>query len=62
MAHSKDQKTRSEVLSMVDNALSKAKAQPDKPYGFIGSDTPSNLMGKQQWKALVEEAIHSDWV
>ncbi len=62
VAHSKDQKTRSEVLSMVDNALSKAKAQPDKPYGFIGSDTPSNLMGKQQWKALVEEAIHSDWV
>ncbi|MBS9899329.1 bifunctional diguanylate cyclase/phosphodiesterase [Vibrio alginolyticus] len=62
VAHSKDQKTRSEILSMVDNALSKAKAQPDKPYGFIGSDTPSSLMGKQQWKALVEEAIHSDWV
>ncbi|PFG58647.1 diguanylate cyclase/phosphodiesterase [Vibrio sp. ES.051] len=62
VAHSKDHITRSEVLSMVDNALSKAKAQPDKAYGFIGSETPSNLMGKQQWKALVEEAIHSGWV
>lgn len=62
VAHSKEHKTHSEILSMVDNALSKAKAQPDKPYGFIGSDSPSNLMGKQQWKALVEEAIHSDWI
>ncbi|MDF2153111.1 EAL domain-containing protein [Vibrio sp. CAU 1672] len=61
VAHNKEHKTRSEVLSMVDNALAKAKAQPDKAYGFIGSDSPSNLMGKQQWKALVEEAIHNDW-
>jgi EAL domain-containing protein (putative c-di-GMP-specific phosphodiesterase class I) len=62
VAHSKDLKSRSEVLSLVDNALSKAKAQPDKAYGFIGSDSPSSLMGKQQWKALVEEAIHSGWI
>ncbi|HDM8057177.1 TPA: EAL domain-containing protein, partial [Vibrio harveyi] len=62
VAHSKDQKTRTEVLSMVDNALSKAKAQPDKAYGFVGGENTSNLMGKQQWKALVEEAIHSDWI
>ncbi len=62
VAHSKVHKTHSEILSMVDNALSKAKAQPDKPYGFIGSDMPSNLMGKQQWKALVEEAIENNWI
>ncbi len=62
VAHSKDYKTHSEILSMVDNALAKAKAQPDKPYGFIGSNAPSNLMGKQQWRALVEEAINKNWI
>ncbi|CAH1563792.1 bifunctional diguanylate cyclase/phosphodiesterase [Vibrio rotiferianus] len=62
VAHSKEEKTRTEVMSMVDNALSKAKSEPDKAYGFIASDSASSLMGKQQWKALVEEAIHSGWI
>lgn len=62
VAHSKVRKTHSEIMAMVDNALAKAKAQPDKPYGFISSEAPSNLMGKQQWKALVEEAIDHNWI
>ncbi len=60
VAHSKVRKNHSEILAMVDNALAKAKARPDKPYGFISSEAPSNLMGKQQWKALVEEAIEQN--
>ncbi len=60
VAHSKDHNTHSEILSMVDNALAKAKAQPEKPYGFINNVSPSNLMGKQQWRALVEEAVEQN--
>ncbi|ELL0596044.1 EAL domain-containing protein [Vibrio vulnificus] len=62
IAYIKESKTRSEMLSMVDNALSKAKATPEKKYGFVGSDSQGGMMGKQQWKALVEEAIHNQWV
>ncbi|MBE4593209.1 diguanylate cyclase [Vibrio navarrensis] len=62
VAHNKDSKTRTEMLSMVDNALSKAKASPEHAYGFVGTDTQGSTMGKQQWKALVEEAIHNDWI
>ena len=62
VAFSKEPKARSELLAMVDNALSQAKAHPEQAYGFIGGDASSHLMGKQQWKALVEEAIHSGWI
>ena len=62
VAFSKKPKARSELLAIVDNALSQAKTHPEQSYGFIGSDASSHLMGKQQWKSLVEEAIHSDWI
>ncbi len=62
VAHTKESKTTSEMLSMVDNALSLAKASPELNFGFVGGDNKSSLMGKQQWKALVEEAIHNNWI
>ncbi|MDN3697283.1 EAL domain-containing protein [Vibrio cortegadensis] len=55
-------KTTTEILSLVDNALSTAKADPSLPYALICSDKGQNILGKQQWKTLVEEAIHNGWV
>lgn len=62
VAYNSSPKSRGDVLSMIDNALSKAKAAPEDKFGFVSSDTVAGLMGKQQWKTLVEEAIHEKWV
>ncbi|WP_070969055.1 bifunctional diguanylate cyclase/phosphodiesterase [Vibrio sonorensis] len=51
-----------EILTMLDNALANAKANPELTYGYVSSDSEQNLMGKQQWKNLVEEAISNDWI
>ncbi|MCG6400308.1 EAL domain-containing protein, partial [Vibrio fluvialis] len=62
VVHNKDNKTSTEMLSLLDNAVATSKANPEIKYGFVTSATNQVVMGKQQWKALVEEAIHHDWV
>ncbi|MCG6359344.1 EAL domain-containing protein [Vibrio fluvialis] len=62
VVHNKESKTSTEMLSLLDNAVATAKANPELKYGFVTSATHQVVMGKQQWKALVEEAIHHDWV
>nr|WP_118133952.1 EAL domain-containing protein [Vibrio cholerae] len=57
----KRQSSTTTLLSLLDNALAKAKSNPELNYGFISSDTDKIILGKQQWKTLVEEAIHNDW-
>ncbi|MGD8110964.1 bifunctional diguanylate cyclase/phosphodiesterase [Vibrio sp. TRT 17S01] len=61
VVHNESGRTSTEVLTMLDNALATSKANPDLLYGYVSSETPQNLMGKQQWKNLVEEAINNDW-
>ncbi|EOV0398962.1 EAL domain-containing protein [Vibrio fluvialis] len=62
VVHNKESKTSTEMLSLLDNAVATSKANPELKYGFVTSATHKVVMGKQQWKALVEEAIHHDWV
>ncbi|MCG6387266.1 bifunctional diguanylate cyclase/phosphodiesterase [Vibrio fluvialis] len=62
VVHNKETKTSTEMLSLLDNAVATSKANPELKYGFVTSATHQVVMGKQQWKALVEEAIHHDWV
>ncbi|MEZ8099155.1 bifunctional diguanylate cyclase/phosphodiesterase [Vibrio bivalvicida] len=50
-----------ELLTMLDNALANAKSNPELDYGYVTGEDTDNLMGKQQWKNLVEEAISNDW-
>ncbi|XAW88766.1 EAL domain-containing protein [Vibrio sp. CDRSL-10 TSBA] len=54
-------KSSRELLSLLDNSMATAKSNPELKYGFISSASNQMVMGKQQWKALVEEAIHHDW-
>ncbi|WP_047042441.1 EAL domain-containing protein [Vibrio mexicanus] len=61
VVHNEERKSSSDILTLLDNALANAKANPDINYGFVSSQSSQNLRGKQQWKALVEEAIHNDW-
>lgn len=49
------------IMSLLDNALANATSNPELPYHFVASEHAESVMGKQQWKALVEEAIHNDW-
>ncbi|MDR9828232.1 EAL domain-containing protein [Vibrio sp. FNV 38] len=55
------QRTSSQVLSLLDNAVANAKSNPGQAYHLLEHDCETKVMGKQQWKALVEEAIHNDW-
>lgn len=61
VVYSKTSRGTSEILTMLDNALAAAKANPDSNYGYVTGENTENLMGKQQWKNLVEEAISNDW-
>lgn len=61
VVHNKEPKSSTQLLSLLDNALAIATANPELIYGFVSSETKQTVMGKQQWKALVEEAIHNDW-
>ncbi len=61
VVHNEERKSSTDILTLLDNALANAKANPDISYGFVSSQSSQNLRGKQQWKALVEEAIHNDW-
>ncbi len=57
----KEKKPSSEILALVDNALTQAKSTPEKPISIISAESSVNTRGKQQWKSLVEEAIHNHW-
>ncbi len=62
MVHNKLKKTSSDVMSLLDNALASAHQNREQPYGYISSDTDALIMGKQQWKALVDEAMQHNYV
>ncbi len=61
VAYSK-RKTSTEIMSLVDNALSSAKANRELNYGYVTADDHGAVMGKQQWRMLVEEAIINDLI
>jgi diguanylate cyclase (GGDEF)-like protein len=55
-------KNSTQMLSMLDNALTKAKADPELEFGYLSSANSGVILGKQEWRSLVEEAISNDWV
>ncbi|GMQ49499.1 bifunctional diguanylate cyclase/phosphodiesterase [Vibrio sp. 10N] len=57
-----ERKNSTQMLSVLDNALTKAKSNPEMDYGYISSEQTGVIMGKQQWRALVEEAINNEEV
>ncbi|MBU2896665.1 EAL domain-containing protein [Vibrio pectenicida] len=61
VVYNESNKSTSDILTMLDNALATAKSDPEINYGYVTSDNSENLMGKQQWKTLVEEAMSNDW-
>ncbi len=48
-----------EILSLMDNAVSLAHSSPENHFGIITEQDSRTTLGKQQWRALVEEAMHS---
>ncbi|NOH78437.1 EAL domain-containing protein [Vibrio sp. RE86] len=61
VVYSKSSTSSSKLLTMLDNALATAKSNPEITYGYVTEEHTDSLMGKQQWKSLVEEAINNDW-
>jgi EAL domain-containing protein (putative c-di-GMP-specific phosphodiesterase class I) len=61
VVYNKASTSSSELLTMLDNALATAKSNPELSYGYVTGEQNEGLMGKQQWKNLVEEAISNDW-
>ncbi len=59
--HNRSKKSSTQILSLLDNAVAQSKSNAEIKYGFITSETDQVIKGKQQWKALVEEAMHNDW-
>jgi EAL domain-containing protein (putative c-di-GMP-specific phosphodiesterase class I)/GGDEF domain-containing protein len=53
-----NRKTTTEILSLADNALTQAHASPELLFGYIADESEHELMGKQQWKQFVDEAIN----
>ncbi len=51
-------KTTTDILSLADNALTQAHASPELLFGYIADESEHELMGKQQWKQFVDEAIN----
>ncbi|MCK6264343.1 EAL domain-containing protein [Vibrio sp. ZSDE26] len=62
VVHTKESKSSTEILTLLDNALANAKSNPEIAYGYVSSENNQNIMGKQQWKALVEEAINNNLI
>lgn len=61
VVHNTTSCSASEILTMLDNSLAQASSNPELSFGYTTSDDSRTLMGKQQWKLLVEEAISNDW-
>jgi EAL domain-containing protein (putative c-di-GMP-specific phosphodiesterase class I) len=62
LVYNKERKSSTEILSLVDNALSLAHANQEQEFEIISEATEQILLGKQQWKSLVEEAISDNAV
>ncbi|SKC30529.1 RNase E specificity factor CsrD [Photobacterium piscicola] len=52
--------TPSQILTQLDNALTQAKIMPHESVAIIKDINNQTTLGKQQWKALLEEAISED--
>lgn len=52
--------TPSQILTQLDNALTQAKIMPNESVAIIKDINNQITLGKQQWKALLEEAISED--
>lgn len=61
VVYNKGSTSSTELLTMLDNALAAAKSNPELDYSFVTDEQIDSLMGKQQWKQLVSEAISNDW-
>lgn len=61
VVHNSANSSVSDILTLLDNALADASSNLDLTFGYITSQDSRTLMGKQQWKLLVEEAISNDW-
>ncbi|WP_025673264.1 bifunctional diguanylate cyclase/phosphodiesterase [Salinivibrio socompensis] len=48
------------LLSQADNALSQARNTPEHPLTLIDHSIGDAAMGKQQWKALLHEAVANE--
>lgn len=57
LVYNEAKKSTTEILSLIDNALSKAMTNPEQNYEVVSDAHEHALLGKQQWKELVEEAI-----
>lgn len=62
LVYNDSRKSTTEIMSLVDNAVSKAYSAPEQNYGLITEQSDQILLGKQQWRAVVEEAICDDAV
>ena len=62
VVYNTEKKTNSEILSLMDNAVSQARTQLEKAYGMVTEQDSQITLGKQQWKTLVEEAISNQAV
>lgn len=51
----------STLLTQLDNALTKAALNPQNPIALIDEHAPHSILGKQQWKQLLLEAIDNDY-
>jgi EAL domain-containing protein (putative c-di-GMP-specific phosphodiesterase class I)/GGDEF domain-containing protein len=57
VVHNKERKTSTEVMSSLDNALAAAHANHETRLSFISGQSNQMVLGKQQWKKIVDDAI-----
>jgi diguanylate cyclase (GGDEF)-like protein len=62
LVYNESRKSSSDILALVDNAVTKARSCPEENYGLITEQSDQVMLGKQQWRALVEEAINDNAV
>lgn len=49
------------LLAQADNALTQSRNTPNHPIAIIDQTSSDSSMGKQQWKALILDAIAHNW-
>ncbi|MCD9552260.1 EAL domain-containing protein [Photobacterium carnosum] len=60
LVFNENKSTPSQILTQLDNALTQAKIMPNESMAIIKDINNQITLGKQQWKALLEEAISED--
>ncbi|MCD9494427.1 EAL domain-containing protein [Photobacterium carnosum] len=60
LVFNENKSTPSQILTQLDNALTQAKIMPNESVAIIKDINNQITLGKQQWKALLEEAISED--